>query len=161
MWEKSFYLFNMALLVSFSSLAQVKKSTLSTTGGEAKINSHTIFYAVGQSAMIGQQNLGNKKFIHGYLNPIRSYVNNAKIPVEWTVYPNPFKEQFNIQFPFDINIAKVQLYDLKGMQVFGRMVQNSPSSVKISQLGHLASASYLLVIEHQGVLYQRQIIHDK
>ena len=161
MWEKSFYLFNMALLVSFSSLAQVKKSTLSTTGGEAKINSHTIFYAVGQSAMIGQQNLGNKKFIHGYLNPIRSYVNNAKIPVEWTVYPNPFKEQFTIQFPFDINIAKVQLYDLKGMQVFGRMVQNSPSSVKISQLGHLASASYLLVIEHQGVLYQRQIIHDK
>lgn len=161
MWEKIFYLFNMALLVSFSSLAQVKKSTLSTTGGEAKINSHTIFYAVGQSAMIGQQNLGNKKFIHGYLNPIRSYVNNAKIPVEWTVYPNPFKEQFNIQFPFDINIAKVQLYDLKGMQVFGRMVQNSPSSVKISQLGHLASASYLLVIEHQGVLYQRQIIHDK
>ena len=161
MWEKSFYLFNMVLLVSFSSLAQVKKSTLSTTGGEAKINSHTIFYAVGQSAMIGQQNLGNKKFIHGYLNPIRSYVNNAKIPVEWTVYPNPFKEQFTIQFPFDINIAKVQLYDLKGMQVFGRMVQNSPSSVEISQLGHLASASYLLVIEHQGVLYQRQIIHDK
>ena len=161
MWEKSFYLFNMVLLVSFSSLAQVKKSTLSTTGGEAKINSHTIFYAVGQSAMIGQQNLGNKKFIHGYLNPIRSYVNNAKIPVEWTVYPNPFKEQFNIQFPFDINIAKVQLYDLKGMQVFGRMVQNSPSSVKISQLGHLASASYLLVIEHEGMLYQRQIIHDK
>lgn len=160
MWEKSFYLFNMALLVSFSSLAQVKKSTLSTTGGEAKVNSHTIFYAVGQSAMIGQQNLGNKKFIHGYLNPIRSYVNNAKIPVEWTVYPNPFKEQFNIQFPFDINIAKVQLYDLKGMQVFGRMVQNSPSSVKISQLGHLASASYLLVIEHEGMLYQRQIIHD-
>ena len=151
MWEKSFYLFNMALLVSFSSLAQVKKSTLSTT---------IIFYAVGQSAMIGQQNLGNKKFIHGYLNPIRSYVNNAKIPVEWTVYPNPFKEQFNIQFPFDINIAKVQLYDLKGMQVFGRMVQNSPSSVKISQLGHLASASYLLVIEHEGMLYQRQIIHD-
>ena len=110
--------------------------------------------------MIGQQNLGNKKFIHGYLNLIRSYVNNAKIPVEWTVYPNPFKEQFNIQFPFDINIAKVQLYDLKGMQVFGRMVQNSPSSVKISQLGHLASASYLLVIEHEGMLYQRQIIHD-
>lgn len=161
MWEKSFYLFNMALLVSFSSIAQVKKSTLSTTGGEAKITSHTIFYAVGQSAMIGQQNLGNKKFIHGYLNPIRSYVNNAKIPVEWTVYPNPFKEQFTIQFPFDINIAKVQLYDLKGMQVFGRMVQNSPSSVEISQLGHLASASYLLVIEHQGVLYQRQIIHDQ
>ena len=161
MWEKSFYLFNMALLVSFSSLAQVKKSTLSTTGGEAKINSHTIFYAVGQSAMIGQQNLGNKKFIHGYLNPITNYIHNAKIPVEWTVYPNPFKEQFTIQFPFDINIAKVQLYDLKGMQVFGRMVQNSPSSVKISQLGHLASASYLLVIEHQGVLYQRQIIHDK
>ena len=160
MWEKSFYLFNMALLVSFSSLAQVKKSTLSTTGGEAKVNSHTIFYAVGQSAMIGQQNLGNKKFIHGYLNPIRSYVNKAKIPVEWTVYPNPFKEQFTIHFPFDINIAKVQLYDLKGMQVFGRMVQNSPSSVKISQLGHLASASYLLVIEHEGMLYQRQIIHD-
>jgi len=70
---------------------------------------------VGQSAMIGQQNLGNKKFIHGYLNPIKNYTHNAKIPVEWTVYPNPFKEQFTIQFPFDINIAKVQLYDLKGM----------------------------------------------
>lgn len=161
MWEKTFYLFNMALLVSFSSLAQIKKSTLSTTGGEAKINSHTIFYAVGQSALIGQQNLGNKKFIHGYLNPITNYANNVKVPVEWAVYPNPFKEQFTIQFPFDINIAKVQLYDLKGMRVFGRMVQNSPSSIKISQLGHLASASYLLVIEHQGVLYQRQIIHDK
>ena len=47
------------------------------------------------------------------------------------------------------------------MQVFGEMVKISPSSVKISLLGHLATASYLLVIEHQGVLYQRQIIHDK
>ena len=56
---------------------------------------------------------------------------------------------------------KVKLYDLKGMQVFGEMVKISPSSVKISLLGHLATASYLLVIEHQGVLYQRQIIHDK
>ena len=161
MWEKSFYLYNMLLLISFSSLAQIKKSTLSTTGGEAKINSRTIFYVVGQSALIGQENLGNKKFIHGYLHPIINYANNARVPVEWTVYPNPFREQITIQFPFDIDKAKVHLYDLKGMQVFGRLVQNSPSSVKISQLGHLASASYLLVIEHEGMLYQRQIIHDK
>lgn len=161
MWKKSFYLFKMVLLVSFPSLAQIKKNTLSITGGEAKINSHTIFYAVGQSAVIGQENLGNKKFIHGYLNPVINYANNARVPVEWTVYPNPFREQITIQFPFDIDKAKMHLYDLKGMQVFGRMVQNSPSTVEISQLGHLASASYLLVIEHQGMLYQRQIIHDK
>ena len=115
----------------------------------------------GQSAVIGQENLGNKKFIHGYLNPVINYANNARVPVEWTVYPNPFREQITIQFPFDIDKAKMHLYDLKGMQVFGRMVQNSPSTVEISQLGHLASASYLLVIEHQGMLYQRQIIHDK
>ena len=50
MWKKSFYLFKMVLLVSFPSLAQIKKSTLSTTGGEAKINSHTIFYAGDNSA---------------------------------------------------------------------------------------------------------------
>ena len=161
MRENSFYLCYIAFFVSFLSLAQIKKSTLSITGGEAKINSSTIFYAVGQSAVIGQQNLGNKKFIHGYLNPITNYVNNARVPVEWTVYPNPFREEITIQFPFDIDKSKVQLYDLKGMQVFGRIVQNSPSSIQINQLGYLASATYLLVIEHQGMLYQRQIIHDK
>lgn len=161
MWEKSLYLSYSALFVSFLSLAQIKKSTLSITGGAAKINSQTIFYAVGQSAVIGQQNLGNKKFIHGYLNPIINYAKNARVPVEWTVFPNPFSEQIAIQFPFDIDKSKVQLYDLKGMELFGKIVQRSPSSVQISQLGHLASASYLLVIEHQGMFYQRQIIHDK
>lgn len=151
----------LSLLLSTSVLGQLKKNTLSIAGGKANIESFTLYYAVGQSAMIGQTSQGNMRFIHGYLNPIKNFANNTKVPVEWAVYPNPFREEFTIQFPFDIDMAKVQLYDLKGMQVFGKMVKNSPSSVKISQLGHLASSSYLLVIEHQGVLYQRQIIHDK
>ena len=148
-------------LFSYISHAQLKKSTFSITNGKANLESYVFYYAVGQSAMIGQTNQGNKYFIHGYLNPIKNNLNGTKIPIQWAVYPNPFKGQFTIQFPFDIDMDKVKLYDLKGMQVFGEMVKISPSSVKISLLGHLATASYLLVIEHQGVLYQRQIIHDK
>ena len=153
--------FKLFLLFSFVSHAQLKKSTFSIISGSENLESYVVYYSVGQSAMIGQTIQGNNHFIHGYLNPIKNNLNNTKIPIQWAVYPNPFEEQFTIQFPFDIDMAKVQLYDLKGMRVFGKMVKNSPSSVKINQLGHLAAASYLLVIEHQGVLYQRQIIHDK
>jgi hypothetical protein len=151
----------LSLLLSTSVFGQLKKNTLSIAAGKANIESFTLYYAVGQSAMIGQASQGNMRFIHGYLNPIKNYANNTKIPVEWVVYPNPFREEFTIQFPFNIDMAQVQLFDLKGMRVFGEMVKNSPSSVKISQLGHLTSSSYILVIEHQEVLYQRQIIHDK
>lgn len=154
-------LFHLFILIAYFSQAQLKKSTLSINGGKAKIESHTFFYAVGQSAMIGKTIKENKRFIHGYLNPIANYATKKRVEVEWTVYPNPFRDEFTIQFPFDIDIAKVQLYDFKGIQVFGKIVQRSSSSVQISQLGHLSSSSYLLVIEYQGELYKRQIIHDK
>lgn len=126
----------------------------------AKVNSFNLYYAVGQSAMIGQISFGKTSLIHGYLNPISNFSNKTKIPVEWSVYPNPFYDQFIIQFPFDIDSAKIHLYDLKGMQVSGKITKKSSSSFQISQLGHLATTTYLLLIEHQGVLYQRHIVHE-
>ena len=146
-------------LLSFFSFAQLKKSTVSIAGGEVRLNSQIIYYAVGQSSMVGQNNLENKKLINGFINPINKYKNYTRLPVEWSVYPNPFKEKFIVQFPFDINDANVYLYNLKGSEMYSKIEYVNHSSIQISQLEYLSSSSYLLVIEHQGIIYKRHILH--
>ena len=109
--------------------------------------------------MVGQNNLENKKLINGFINPINKYKNYTRLPVEWSVYPNPFKEKFIVQFPFDINDANVYLYNLKGSEMYSKIEYVNHSSIQISQLEYLSSSSYLLVIEHQGIIYKRHILH--
>ena len=143
------------------SQGQIQKSTLSISGGHKEANGYTLIHSIGQSALIGQVNQGNKLLIHGFINPLKNYSNQPKIPVNWFVYPNPFDHQFTINFPFEIDLARIKLYDIRGAEIYHKALRKGLGNIEISQLSHLPTSTYLLVIEYNGKMYQRHLINEK
>ncbi|MEZ4859158.1 MAG: HYR domain-containing protein [Flavobacteriaceae bacterium] len=75
------------------------------------------------------------------------------------LYPNPTKALVNISNPQQIALKQLAIYDLTGRLVksFNLSKMGSETSLDVSTL---ASASYLVVIEGEGILLTKQLVKE-
>jgi hypothetical protein len=66
---------------------------------------------------------------------------------EVIIYPNPFKDQINIQLrkPFDIKV--VQLYTVSGLEVKITNIDTQLGQIQLNTIGELEPGLYILKLE--------------
>ncbi len=75
------------------------------------------------------------------------FTSNKEIPTaldEVKVYPNPAKDQFFVELPFDANAIRFEMYDMLGNKIMGRNINNSSFSVDVKDF---TQGMYLYRIE--------------
>ncbi|MEZ4779132.1 MAG: HYR domain-containing protein [Flavobacteriaceae bacterium] len=76
-----------------------------------------------------------------------------------TLYPNPAKAVINISNPKQIALEQLAIYDITGrlVKAFNLSKMGSETSLDVSSL---ASASYLVVIKGEGILFTKQLVKE-
>ncbi len=78
-----------------------------------------------------------------------SFVRNARSEVEFTLYPNPMKDQFFIDIPEEAGVGSIKVYNLLGAEVASQGINRS--GVHSISMAGLPSGMYLItVIDRQG-----------
>ena len=79
----------------------------------------------------------------------------------FTVFPNPFNGDLNIQFSELVNIANVEVYDISGRQVYNKIIYNTSSDQpEVLKLENLSTGMYNLRIEINGNISNYKIIKE-
>jgi minor extracellular serine protease Vpr len=79
----------------------------------------------------------------------------------FTVFPNPFNGELNIQFSELVNIANVEVYDISGRQVYNKIINNTSSDQpEVLKLENLSTGMYNLRIEINGNISNYKIIKE-
>lgn len=69
------------------------------------------------------------------------------------VFPNPSKDVFNIEFPKDLLVSEMNLYDVNGKLV-ARSIQNPYKA------SALASGTYILAVKTQDRIYHKKLVKN-
>ena len=79
----------------------------------------------------------------------------------FTIFPNPFNGELNIQFSELVNIANVEVYDISGRQVYNKIINNTSSDQpEVLKLENLSTGMYNLRIEINGNISNYKIIKE-
>ncbi len=115
-------------------------------GGEHSLalkTNHEV-WAWGQN-IYGQLGLGNTvsnvNFPTGLVCPVSLAVDTYSAAPEMTIYPNPIEDVFHISS--DGNLSTMMLYNMLGQEVFSTTLQDTESSINIS---NLAPGTYLVKV---------------
>lgn len=85
---------------------------------------------------------------------VNTSINEKKLDrSEINIYPNPAKENFRIEFPVDIKIESVQLYDCTG-----RLAKSFMPNSEIYSVENLASGIYFLKMQTKIGIYSKKIV---
>ena len=109
---------------------------------------------VGNGKRIGYEN--NYGLLFFYLNHDGTVgVNEGGIEVRpYTFYPNPVKEQLQMQFSPDVQPAQVELYDLQG-----RLVRKQSKAFESIDMGQMPAGTYTLrVTLEDGKTYSDKVV---
>lgn len=80
----------------------------------------------------------------------------TELPVK--VYPNPFRDAFNVQLPTDVSAASVTLFDLRGVQVWQQQITTTNAVIQPNQLP--AGVYTVQVRTNTAVSNQRLLLVD-
>lgn len=75
-----------------------------------------------------------------------------------SIYPNPNNGSFQVAFTPTASAVKVQIFDIRGRNIFGQTYQSNGLFNQVLDLNHPASGVYLVQIENGGVTETRKIV---
>lgn len=122
--------------------------------GEMRLS---ILSSVGQASAIGS-GLENKFHLRqGFIQPFspQSIHTSTNTDLDANVYPNPFREDFQIDFTESLS-ATLTLFDLTGKLLFQREIHDA-KNVSISA-NHLARGTYILHIQSGSKRFKGRVI---
>jgi len=100
---------------------------------------------------IGASNAYNSNSVLG-INTIKDLENI------FTIYPNPVKDNINIQFTKAIEKADIYVYDIRGYQVFSNSINNSQGITKVKLPENIKNGMYLLKVSNENKSQVKQFI---
>jgi len=117
------------VLLTSSLCAQELEIRRQTTGiAGASISFHhggkqlIVQQSIGQASVIGTHQARNYSLRQGFIQPeftVRAAIENTDLQA--TVFPNPFRNQFQIRFDDDIeDQLDIQIFDLTGRAILGK-----------------------------------------
>lgn len=97
-----------------------------------------------------------------FLLTVEEFLGTGDVAIDLStvvLYPNPTKALVNISNPQQIALKQLAIYDLTGRLVksFNLSKMGSETSLDVSTM---ASASYLVVIEGEGILLTKQLVKE-
>ncbi|MCA1764232.1 MAG: T9SS type A sorting domain-containing protein [Flavobacteriales bacterium] len=140
----------------------IQRQTTSAMGSSSVLEYNqmrlSILSSVGQASAIGYGRENKFHLRQGFIQPFGSnliYSSTRSSDLEANVYPNPFRDAFQIAFAEPLS-ATITLFDLTGKALFRRAVQNA-DMVPVSA-SHIAQGTYILHIQSGSKTFKGMVI---
>ncbi len=119
-----------------------------------------IMQSVNQNSVIGNFSNEKNQYIQGFLNPFFRFTDTEiSNEIKLSVYPNPFKYGFNIQFKETINTkVKIEIFDLLNRLVYSK--EYEPNQLINVNVNTLSISNYILFIYANSKIHQKNIISN-
>jgi hypothetical protein len=154
--KTSFYLL---LLFAFTQIHSQKlsRATITSVGSattyiDIQGKSLEIQQSIGQSSIIGTQNIKRITVQQGFLNTVKVFnINNSNedfidTSLNIIISPNPFIDYINIKFSkVTEHVIHIKIYDIQGKVLFSRKY-NATASLSIP-MKYYSAGSYLIYIQ--------------
>jgi hypothetical protein len=146
-----------ALCFLESSAQVIQRQTTSAAGSTAQIsygNANLLIQSsIGQASVIGIAQTDRAQLRQGFIQPLgaRSVRRSSENNLEVDIYPNPFREWFNVQFQQELN-AEITITDLMGRSIFHTRIEGLQSA----QIGldQGAAGTYLVFIQSGNKVFK-------
>lgn len=145
--------------------SQVIKEILSNQGGSNMIGKSYISYTIGQPLVTGLFTLSNKVIIQGFEYKSKSpnlinhkTTNNTSLPLNVSVFPNPFKESIFVQGNKNIFPLNIHVFDITGKLIFTKKKQNYLE--KEIFLNNLKNGYYIVLIESKTKTFRTILLKN-
>ena len=119
-----------------------------------------IMQSVNLNSVIGNFSNEKNQYIQGFLNPFFRFTDTEiSNEIKLSVYPNPFKDGFNIQFKETINTkVKIEIFDLLNRLVYSK--EYEPNQLINVNVNTLSISNYILFIYANSKIHQKNIISN-
>ena len=140
------------------SLSSLGKSSSLVSGNKTFF----VMQSVNQNSVIGSFSNEQNNYIQGFLSPYPIYKisgDNLTNDMDIIVYPNPFRESFNISFNEPVySSIKIEIYDLLNRLVYSKEFESN-QQISVS-LNSLSTSNYVLMIYVNDRVHQKNIISN-
>lgn len=165
--NKDFFLISLLLLFFQFSLTQnfektlLKKQTISSNFDSNILGKSNIpikfIQIVNQKSPIGLFLEKDFNLIQGFLSPQYNLLSSDFLPLDFIIYPNPFKNYFYMEFKERIytNII-VEIYTLSGLLLYNKIFLKS-NKIRVENL-NLSQSVFVIKVQANRKIYSKKII---
>ena len=134
------------LLLTYGAFAQanVKKSSISTSGGSATAGDKEIVFTIGETH-VREVDMNDTHLSEGFIGPDileTMGVNTYGTLTDISIFPNPATDHLTVLLP-QYGDYEFYLFDLTGKLIIQRKAQDTEMTLNIS---HLNTAEYMLIV---------------
>lgn len=150
----------------------VKSATISAGGTTVKSNGSYYSHIIGQQSVVAGTSLKNGLTVRqGFKQP--NYLQRAiksagflvnleeKNPIEYTVFPNPFKNKLTIKLSNATSTETyLVMYDKMGNVMLEERYQIGITEIVLNKVENLRTGNYVLYIVNKGKPFVANVIKD-
>ncbi|MEY2793245.1 MAG: hypothetical protein RJA76_1237 [Bacteroidota bacterium] len=164
-------LFLSILLFTINPQQAIKSSTIASGGSTVQSNGKYYSHVVGQQSVSGTATKNGVTMRQGFKQPnflVRSIQKSGlkvnleeKNPIEYTVFPNPFKDKLTIKLSeLSVSETYIVIYDRAGNVFFEKKYDAGINEIYMDKFEKFKPGVYVLNIVYKGKPFSANIIKD-